>query len=129
MNRFIRLAVFTAVSTIVAVAGCAQAAPTLDPAAPFAPFEQWKSAILAGDSPALKALYSTDPPANVYVGTVKSDSDADANFWLGLKARSMDVHVIRNEPRHGHVSYIFRAEVQTVDGTAITITDDPSWLQ
>jgi thioredoxin 1 len=129
MNRFIRLAVFTAVSTIVAVAGCAQAAPTLDPAAPFAPFEQWKSAILAGDSPALKALYSTDPPANVYVGTVKSDSDADANFWLGLKARSMDVHVIRNEPRHGHVSYIFRAEVQTVDGTAITITDDQSWLQ
>jgi thioredoxin 1 len=107
----------------------AQATPTPDPAAPFAPFEQWKNAVLAGDAPALKALYSADPRARVFVGTVKSDADADANFWLSLKARSIDVHVIRNEPRHGHISYIFRAEVQTANGVATTITDDQSWLQ
>jgi thioredoxin-related protein len=127
MNRFIRIAVFILVS--MTVAGWAQAAPTSDPAAPFAPFERWKSAVLAGDSTVLRALYSTDPRARVYVGTVKSDADSDATFWLSLRARSMEVHVIRNEPRHGHISYIFRAEVQTVNGTPITITDDQSWLQ
>jgi hypothetical protein len=129
MNRLIRIAVFVFVSMTVSAFSWAQTASTPDPGAPFAPFEQWKSAVLAGDSPTLKALYSADPPARIYVGTVKSDADADANFWLGLKARSMDVHVIRNEPRHGHQSYIFRAELQTANGAAITITDDQSWLQ
>jgi thioredoxin-related protein len=127
MNCFIRIAVFILVS--MTVSGWAQAVPSPDPSAPFAPFEQWKSAVLAADAPTLKALYSTDPPAHVDVGIVKSDAEGDANFWLGLKARSMDVHVIRNEPRHGHISYIFRAEVQTASGAAITITDDQSWLQ
>jgi thioredoxin 1 len=127
MKGFGRFSVCTAISMTMAVA--AWAAPAPDPAAPFAPFEQWKNAVLAADSSAVKALYSTDPPARVYVGTVKSDADSDSNFWLDLKARSMAVHVIRNEPRHGHQSYIFRAEVQTANGAAITITDDQSWLQ
>jgi len=99
--------------------------------ASFAPFEQWKAAVLAGDAAALKAMYSTDPPAHVTVGVVKSDAEADANFWIGLKARSMKVEVVRNEPRHGHISYIFRAEVQTgmPNGQIVNITDDQSWLQ
>jgi thioredoxin 1 len=108
---------------------------TLSPAhaqtedAAFSPFEQWKAAILAGDSSALKSLYSIDPPALVSVGIAKSNADTDANFWLGLKARSMKVEVVRNEPRHGHISYIFRAEVHAADGSAINITDDQSWQQ
>jgi thioredoxin 1 len=108
---------------------------TLSPAyaqtgdATFAPFEQWKAAILVGDLSALKALYSIDPPARVSVGIAESNAEADANFWLGLKARSMKVEVVRNEPRHGHISYIFQAEVQPADGSAISITDDQSWQQ
>lgn len=98
----------------------------------FAPFEQWKAAVLAGDAAALKELYSTDPTAHVSVGVVKSTADADASFWLGLKARSMKTEAVRNEIRHGHISYIFRAEVQPAqpaDGPAINITDDQSWQQ
>jgi thioredoxin 1 len=95
----------------------------------FAPFEQWKAAVLAGDAAALKELYSTDPAAHVSVGIVKSDADADAAFWLGLKARSLKTEAVRNEVRHGHISYIFRAEVQPADGPAISITDDQSWQQ
>jgi thioredoxin 1 len=95
----------------------------------FAPFEQWKAAVLAGDAAALSALYSTDPPALVSVGVVKSNADADANFWLGLKARGIKTEAVRNEIRHGHISYIFRAEVQPADGPAISITDDQSWQQ
>src|SRR5579863_4214765 len=99
--------------------------------APFAPFEQWKAAVLAGDAAALKALYSQNPPAQVSVGVVKSNIDADINFWLGLKARAMKTEVVRNKLRHGHISYIFRAEVQSglPNGQIVTITDDQSWLQ
>jgi thioredoxin 1 len=95
----------------------------------FAPFEQWKAAVLAGDAAALKELYSTDPTAQVSVGVVKSTADADAGFWLGLRARSMKTEAVRNEIRHGHISYIFRAEVRPGDGPAINITDDQSWQQ
>jgi thioredoxin 1 len=95
----------------------------------FAPFEQWKAAVLAGDAAALRELYSTDPAAQVSVGTVKSSADGDAAFWLGLKVRSMKTEAVRNEVRHGHISYIFRAEVQPAEGAAINITDDQSWLQ
>ncbi len=95
----------------------------------FAPFEQWKAAVLAGDPAALKGFYSTDPAAQVSVGIVKSNPDGDVAFWLGLKVLSMKTEAVRNEIRHGHISYIFRAEVQPVDGPAINITDDQSWQQ
>lgn len=97
--------------------------------ATFAPFEQWKAAVLAGDAAALNALYSTNPAAQVAVGVAKTTVDADTNFWLGLKPRSMKTEVVRNEMRHGHISYIFRAEVQPATGPAISITDDQSWQQ
>jgi thioredoxin-related protein len=97
----------------------------------FAPFEQWKAAILAGDVAALKAMYSTDPPAEVSVKLVKGGADSDINFWLGLKARSMKTEVVRNEMRHGYISYIFRAEVQSglPNGQTINVTEDQAWQQ
>jgi len=99
--------------------------------ASFAPFEQWKAAVLAGDADALKALYSTNPPAEVSVKLVKGGADSDINFWLGLKVRSIKTEVIRNETRHGHISYIFRAEVQSglPNGQTINVTEDQSWEQ
>ena len=101
------------------------------PDASFAPFEQWKAAVLAGDAVALKSLYSTNPPAEVSVKLVKGGADADINFWLGLKARSMKTEVVRNEMRHSHISYIFRAEVQSAlpNGQTINVTEDQSWQQ
>ena len=43
----------------------------------------------------------------------------------------MKTEVVRNELRHGHISYIFRAEVVSglPNGQTITVTDDQSWLQ
>src|SRR5215475_6235294 len=75
----------------------------------FAPFEQWKSTVLSGDAAGLKALYSADPPALVRINSATRDVDADVNFWITLKPRSVKVDVVRNELRHGHISYIFRA--------------------
>ena len=98
-------------------------------AAPFAPFEQWKNAVLSGDAIALKSFYSTEPPAEVRINSTMYGADADTDFWLGLRPRSMKVEVVRNVVRHGHISYIFRAEVQPATGAAISITDDQAWLQ
>jgi thioredoxin-related protein len=88
-------------------------------------------AVLTGDAAALKALYSTDPPAQVSVKTVRYDAESDINFWLALKPRSMKVDVIRNEPRHGHISFIFQAEVVSgpPNSQTLRITDDQSWKQ
>ena len=102
---------------------------TAPPSDSFAPFQQWMGAVLTGDAATLQMLYSSDPPATVEVKTVKHDADADISFWLGLKVRSMKVEVIRNEPRHGHISFIFRAEVVSglPNGQTINVTEDQSW--
>jgi thioredoxin 1 len=125
MSRVTKYLALCAASLVLAVSASYGRAQD----AAFAPFEQWKAAVLAGDATALKALYSTNPPAEVSVKMVKGDAEADTSFWLGLKARSIKTEVVRNEMRHGHLSYIFRAEVQPADGPAINITDDQSWLQ
>lgn len=99
------------------------------PAATFAPFEEWKAAVLSGDAVALKSFYSTNPPAQIQVNRTTSGADTDIGFWLSLKPRSMKTYVVRNEPRHGHISYIFRAEVVSglPNGPTISLTDDQSW--
>jgi thioredoxin 1 len=103
-----------------------------DPAAnTFAPFEQWKSVVISGDATILKGLYSIDPPAQVRINSVTRDVDTDVAFWVALKPRSIKVGVVRNEPRHGHISFIFRAEIASGvgNGQTVFLTDDQSWQQ
>jgi thioredoxin 1 len=132
MNRVIRFAV-VAVLVLGTIASCgwAQAASLADPAATFVPFEAWKSAVLAGDAGALKALYSTNPAAQVSLNTVMHDADADTSFWLGLKARSMKVEIVRLLVRPDKASIIFRADVVSgmPNGQTVTVTDDQYWLK
>jgi len=63
-------------------------------AASFPPLEIWKADILAGDPVALKATYSTDPQAQVMANGVKTSVDADISFWLGLKARTIQLETV-----------------------------------
>ena len=74
-------------------------------------------------------MYSNDPRAQVRINSVTRDPDADINFWLALKPRSISVDVVRNEPRHGHISFIFRGEVVSGQpgGQTVFLTDDQSW--
>ena len=94
--------------------------------APPFPFEQWKAAVLAGDAAALKAFYSTDPPAQIEVKRTNQDADADVNFWLRLKARSIKIEVVRLVARPDRGSIIFKAEVAGADRT-VTVTDAQGW--
>ena len=121
---------FLVLSTLL-LTGTVAVPQSNESASSFAPFEQWKAAVLSGDAAALKSFYSTDPPAQVQVNTVKRDVDADVSFWLALKPHNMKVEVVRNEPRHGHISFIFRAEVVSglPNGQTVSVTDDQSWQQ
>jgi len=95
----------------------------------FAPLEQWKSAIVAGDAAALKALSSTDPAAQVRANGVVAGADADVNFWLGLEARSVKLEIVRVTERPGVENFIFKAEVQTglPNGPTVNVTDAQGW--
>jgi hypothetical protein len=95
----------------------------------FPPLDQWKSAILAGDAAALKALYSTTSPADVQANGAAASADADVSFWLGLKARSMRIDIVRLKERPGAESVIFQAEVKTdsSNGEGMNMTDAQAW--
>jgi thioredoxin 1 len=123
----IRHAAMLSLAVLVTASALAQNPNLPDPH--FAPFEQWKAAVLAGDSATLRSFYSTDPAAKVSIGTVLHDASADVDFWIGLKPREVQTEVVRNEPRHGHISYIFRAQVEPANGPALNLTEDQSWQQ
>ena len=95
----------------------------------FPPLDQWKSAIVAGDAAGLKGLYSTAPAAQVQANGVTSSADVDVNFWLGLKARSMKLEIVRMKERPGAQGVIFKAEVQTglPNGATVNVTDAQGW--
>jgi thioredoxin 1 len=94
----------------------------------FPPLDQWKAAIVAGDAAALKALYSTDPAAQVQANGGAASADADTRFWLGLKARGMKLEIVRMKERPDAESIIFKAEVQTGhNGETMNVTDAQGW--
>jgi len=104
-------------------------APATESSTGFPPLDQWKSAILAGDAAGLKALYSTDPAAQVQANGAAASADADINFWLGLKARSMKLEIVRTKERPGAQGVILKAEVQTglPNGATVNVTDAQGW--
>lgn len=113
----------------LAAPGLAQTGDTTSRPAAFAPFEQWKNAILSGDAAGLRALYSTDPPAKVRANKVEIDANTDVNFWLALKARSMKVETVRLIGRGDLENVIFNADVITSvpHGRAVVVADDQVW--
>jgi hypothetical protein len=121
---FLGVTVAATMSAQVVFAQGATDAPT-----GFPPLDQWKSAVLAGDAVSLKAFYSTDPPAEVEASGVKAGADADVSFWLGLKARSMKLEMVRLKEKPGAESVIFHAEVQTglPNGQSVIVTDAQGW--
>lgn len=95
----------------------------------FAPLDQWRSAILAGNAAGLKAFYSADPEVQVQAGDVKGGADSDINFWLGLKARDIKLEIVRLKEGANSVSVIFKAEVESgaPNGQSRSVTDAQGW--
>jgi hypothetical protein len=96
-------------------------------AASFPPLELWKAEVLVGDPMALKAFYSTDPPAQVMANRVKTSVDADISFWLGLRARSIELQTVAVLDRPKGTSVVFKATVNLPDGKTLNVTDGQMW--
>ena len=80
-------------SSSIAVLGSAVLLPFLacladaKTAASFPPFEQWKTAVAAGDAAALSKLYSSNPPARLLTDTGRAASlNDELQYWSRLKA-------------------------------------------
>jgi thioredoxin 1 len=133
MNMSVKQRFHYAIAFVVTVAallggeyGFTQAAAA-DTATRFVPLEQWRDAVMAGDAAALKAFYSTDPVVQVMANGVKTDVDADVNFWLGLKARSLKLETVAVLARPSGMSVVFKADVQLANGQTLSVTDGQMW--
>jgi hypothetical protein len=125
---------------LIFVAGCALAltcAAQSLPSGLSAAVEQWKSSIASGDSTAMQALYSTNPPAF----TVSSDgkqqlpATAETEFWSQTRAAGMDQpasSVLGTEEKNGltvvNLEVSFRA--RTPAGTRQRyVMEQQGWMQ
>ncbi|HEV2290074.1 MAG TPA: thioredoxin family protein [Candidatus Acidoferrales bacterium] len=107
-------AVLAALLVCAAMASAAQAQGS-SAAESFAPLETWKAAVLSGDAAALRALYSTEPPATLR--TPKGDDPnpaAEPDFWSALKPvglERLDTKILRiQSPQPGVQSVMFTLE-------------------
>ncbi len=84
----------------------------------FAPLERWKTAVLAGDDAALRALYSANPPANIQNPKKQPIPLADElRFWEGLKnqglsAVNIEIAKLDPGPFPGSQLVAFEAELR-----------------
>jgi thioredoxin 1 len=93
----------------------------------FTPLEQWKQDVMAGDAAALKALYSTDPAAEVRANSTTGDARFDIDFWLGLKPKNITMEIVRFRQRENRASVIFNAKIS--DGkNDLIVADSMGWL-
>jgi len=101
--------------------------PAAGPLGEFAPLERWRASVLAGDEVGLKALYSDDPVPKIQANGIVTSADADVDFWLGLKARSVELEIVAVIDRPWGTSVVFKAEVQLPNGQTLRITDGQGW--
>jgi hypothetical protein len=94
----------------------------------FVPLEQWKAALLKTDGSALRALYSSIPPAQVNTTSGKVDADADVAFWTSLKPKSVSLTIVEfGSPRPGVVSLTAEVRVISAKGRTTNIVEGQSW--
>lgn len=126
-RHFHSLALLVAIAAGMPGGRCAFA-QAMTPGSPsFPPLEQWKNTVLSGDAAALKAFYSTDPAAQVMANGVRTNVDADVNFWLGLKARSITLATVAVLDRPKGTSVVFKADVESANGQTLSVTDGQMW--
>jgi hypothetical protein len=128
MARSMKLAAFILLALTASVAW----SQAVDTSAPFAPLDQWKNAVIAGDAEGLKMLFSTTPPPKVSIGKEASDVAAEANFWKGLKVSEITLEIVQKEqPEPGIQVVVFQAEVHQSGpkGEILYVSAAQAWQQ
>jgi thioredoxin 1 len=115
----------------IAVLGCPALATNSTPA--FAPLEQWKAAVISGNTSLLKSMFSSNPPARVATVAGDSTTDSEAAFWIGLKARTVKLDVTQsNSPQPGVQQVVFEAEIRSGSAakpTVVWVTEGQLWQE
>src|SRR5262249_12040606 len=98
----------------------------------FLPLEQWKTAVISGDSVALHGLYSSQPMARINVitkGSSQISVESDVAFWAGLKARRIELKISESkEPQPGIRQINFEATVRTAPpGRTLYVIEAQVW--
>jgi len=114
--------------TFISAAGLAQTS------APFAPLEQWKTAVIRGDRTSLAALYSSSPLARITVATkgkTEISADADVAFWTDLKAKHIDLKISQSDsPQPGVRQINFEAAIKPAPpGRTLYVLGGQLWQQ
>ena len=88
--------------------------PPAKSATAFPPLEEWKNAVISGNATALKALYSSNPPAQIVTPAGQTSADSDVSFWTSLKVHSMKLDILQSEaPQTGYRQVVFQAEIHS----------------
>jgi len=88
----------------------------------FTPLQQWEAAVTGGDAAALRALYSSAPPARVNTPAGDLNADGDAAFWANLKVRSLKLDLIQSDsPQSGLRQIVFQAEIHSAAPSSRTL--------
>lgn len=97
----------------------------------FAPVDQWKDAVVSGNSVALKQLYSSSPAAHVENPQGIIDTDADVAFWVGLKAGQMKLTLLQSDAADPKTQQILlQAEVLSkAPAHTVYVTERQLWQQ
>ncbi len=100
-------------------------------AASFPPLQQWKAAIVSGNATALKALYSSSPPARISISSTQITADSDISFWTGLKARNVELQIAQSSsPQGGLQQIVLQAQIKTVPpGRTLYVAAAQIWQQ
>jgi hypothetical protein len=104
----------------------------------FAPLERWKTAVLAGDAAALKALYISAPQAFAVTPQGKTGdlANEESDYWSKLGSNgltAMNPKILeRNEPREGFEQLVLRIELTFTTKTTpehLVISGAQVWAQ
>ena len=128
----IRIFFWLTVTTLLPLCFGQASSPAEKAGTDFPPLLQWKSAVISGNSAALKALYGADPPAQVAIPGGQSNVDSDVAFWAGLKARRMKLDIVQSDsPQAGTRQIVFQAEIVSGSsgGHTVYVTEGQLWQQ
>jgi thioredoxin 1 len=114
---------------VLSCSAFSQLATSADPDA-FPALDQWKSAVLTGDPAGLTYLYSTTPAIQVETEKGSSDASSETKFWIGLKARKIDLDILqKTSPQPGIQVVVFQADVETAapKNEVLYVTEAQAW--
>jgi len=132
MNRNFKPAILALLALVaLSCSAFSQLAPSAD-ANGFPPLDEWKAAVLSGDPTGLYHRYSTTPALQVATEKGPSDASSETNFWMGLKARKIDLEILqKSSPQPGVQVVVFQAQVETSAPKKETlyVTEAQAWQQ